>query len=137
MFLCKKDDISQICTIACPLRSDCFKDKTALMVWTMDIKCTHTSGPKIDSLTSSAYVSENLQGEGYVNDIVISIDEPTDICLMSCSNPQCDNLLRVTRKQKHFLLTTSFLRFKRFRPIYCSKTCQDNHMMELGVNHVK
>ncbi len=52
--------------------------------------------------------------------------------LMSCSNPECSNLIWVTRDQKRELKTHHYLKYGKTVDVYCSKDCQEKHMKELS-----
>jgi len=51
---------------------------------------------------------------------------------VSCSYPECSNLITISVKQKRELLTDNFLKYGKSSMIYCSKSCQEKHLIELS-----
>jgi hypothetical protein len=51
---------------------------------------------------------------------------------VSCSNPECSNMITITVKQKREFFTEFFLKYGKVCSPYCSKACQEKHMMELS-----
>jgi hypothetical protein len=56
-----------------------------------------------------------------------------DMSIVVCSNPECDNIIKIPRAQKRKFYTAHVNRYKRFTTIYCSKECQLTHNEQLKV----
>lgn len=59
-------------------------------------------------------------------------DDKSDIAIITCANPDCDNQIKMPRSQKRRLNTTYPLRYDRFQMVYCSEACQQMHDKALG-----
>jgi hypothetical protein len=55
----------------------------------------------------------------------------TNIVQVSCSNPDCDNLLPMTREQKRKFFSVYYVKYGQVVLPYCCKECQQKHMEEL------
>lgn len=51
---------------------------------------------------------------------------------VSCSNPDCSNMITITLKQKREFFTEYFLKYGKIVAPYCSKSCREKHMIELS-----
>ena len=51
---------------------------------------------------------------------------------VSCSNPECSNLITMLVEQKRELMTDNFLKYGKISLPYCSKSCQEKHQIELS-----
>lgn len=51
---------------------------------------------------------------------------------VSCSNPDCSNLITIPVDQKRELLTDNFLKYGKVSLIYCCKACQEAHQAKLS-----
>jgi hypothetical protein len=54
------------------------------------------------------------------------------IVWISCTNPDCDNLIPTTREQKRIFFTDHFLKYNRIELPYCSRGCRQAHQHELN-----
>jgi len=50
---------------------------------------------------------------------------------VSCSYPECNNHIPMTKAQKHEFFTTYPMRYGTLHLPYCSKSCQEKHFKEL------
>jgi hypothetical protein len=50
----------------------------------------------------------------------------------TCSNPECDNIVRIPRSQKRFFLVDCFKRYGIIKLPYCCKECQETHQQMLA-----
>lgn len=55
-----------------------------------------------------------------------------DLVQVSCTNPNCDQLIWITKKQKRQFFLDYFLRYGRVEFPYCCKACQEEHMKLLS-----
>lgn len=53
---------------------------------------------------------------------------------VSCTHPDCDKLILITKKQKRQLFLDYFLRYGRVELPYCCKACQEDHMKALSAS---
>lgn len=59
-----------------------------------------------------------------------------DLTLCSCSNPDCDQFVTLTRSQRRNFFTTYYVKYGHFELPYCSVSCRDTHQDALA-NSVK
>ena len=57
-----------------------------------------------------------------------------ELVQVSCTNPDCPNLIWITKKQKRKIYLESFLRYGRIELPYCCKACQEAHMKALSAS---
>jgi hypothetical protein len=53
---------------------------------------------------------------------------------VSCTNPECSEVIWITKKQKRQLFLDYFLRYGRVEFPYCSKACQEEHVRALSAS---
>lgn len=58
-------------------------------------------------------------------------NQKKDLTFVTCSNPECDKTIAMTRSQRRKFFRDSFVRYKRFDLPYCSKECQQAHLIAL------
>lgn len=58
-----------------------------------------------------------------------------DLVTMNCSNPDCNNLIKIPRNQKRTFNTTYLLRYGRIVLVYCCQECQEAHLKMIGVSN--
>lgn len=56
-----------------------------------------------------------------------------DLTLCSCTNPDCDQFVAMTRTQRRKLFTIYYVKYGNFELPYCSKQCQEIHIQALRV----
>jgi hypothetical protein len=55
----------------------------------------------------------------------------TNIVQVSCSNPDCDELIPMTRIQKRKFFSVYYQKYRQVVLPYCCKACQEKHQEEL------
>jgi hypothetical protein len=62
----------------------------------------------------------------------MTINKPPIKTNVSCTNPECSNLITIPIEQKRELFTENYLKYGKIPLLYCCKACQDAHYLELS-----
>ncbi len=62
----------------------------------------------------------------------MTISKPPLKTNVSCTNPECSNLITIPIEQKRELFTENYLKYGKIPLLYCCKACQDAHYLELS-----